>query len=446
MSADRPAPAPEPAPLAEAGGALRALLFLAAFALYWVTLNPFVTPSVDEITFGVGSSGAFNQLVTLALFGALFVCGLASPMRRAVLQPRALVIALFGWLALTALLADSPFSALRSVVTGFMICVNAAVLLLLPRDSRQFSWLVGAAVLMALALAYYTVLAMPAIGIHQPYEIREPQHAGLWRGHMRHKNGAAMVMVLAVYFGLYVFDAGRRLMGGLIVVLSGIFLFQAEGKTAMAMLPAIIVLAAMLERWPGLRVPAVIGGLIGFQAVTLGAAAIPAVAAAIEALGVDSTFTDRTAVWRLALGAIAERPLTGYGFHGFWQSEDLIHGAGGLETWAVLSPDAHQSYLEIVMIGGLPALALAVGWLVIVPLRDLGRAWATGADPALTRLFARIWLYLVFAACLESTFFSGPNASWFTFLVAVAGLRYQAGSELVPGPAPRAAAPEPARA
>ena len=79
-------------------------------------------------------------------------------------------------------------------------------------------------------------------------------------------------------------------------------------------------------------------------------------------------------------------------------------------------------------------------WLLWLPLKDVGRADAAGNDPALTRLFTRIWLYGVFSACVESLFFQSGSLVWFFMLIAVFGLRLQGRATLVAG----ADAPRPA--
>ena len=49
----------------------------------------------------------------------------------------------------------------------------------------------------------------------------------------------------------------------------------------------------------------------------------------------------------------------------------------------------------------------------------------------LTRLFTRIWLYGLYASCVESFFFANSGPIWITILIGVFGLRYQHRSQLV---------------
>ncbi|MDA4805321.1 hypothetical protein NY486_05360, partial [Enterobacter hormaechei] len=68
---------------------------------------------------------------------------------------------------------------------------------------------------------------------------------------------------------------------------------------------------------------------------------------------------------------------------------------------------------------------------LFLPLRDIGRADKAANNPALTRLFVRVWLYGIYTACVESMFFQSGSPLWFAFLFAVFGLRLQANASIV---------------
>ncbi|MNV68291.1 O-Antigen ligase [compost metagenome] len=146
----------------------------------------------------------------------------------------------------------------------------------------------------------------------------------------------------------------------------------------------------------------------------------------ITELGIDATFTNRADIWRFAFGALAEQPVTGYGFKAFWQTEELVHSGGAIETWAVAAANGHNSYLDIALMTGFPGLLLTVLWILVLPLRNIARMAATEQHSHLTRLFTRVWLYTIFNAGLESLFYEGGNLLWFTFLFSLYGLHLQA--------------------
>lgn len=415
------------------GSVLGSLLFLAVFAFYWITATPFVdltgAAAVDP---AAGNSNALNQLLALSLFASMILFYLARGRGIPLFGPMWLLVGIVGWCVLTSVLAVHPDLAIKRTILIAIIAVNAAVLLLLPRSETEFARLLGIGVLAVLALCYYGVFFLPNLSIHQASEIREPMNAGLWRGLFPHKNGASSAMVLAVLIGLFIASVRSRLTGYTIAALAAYFLSNTGGKTSILVLPAILVLASVIERLPWSRIPIVVGGLIAFNVVAVGSAVSEPLRDFVTALGVDPTFTNRSDIWRFALSAIAERPWTGYGLESFWQTEGLVYGGDTLETWAAAAYNGHNGYLDALIAMGIPGLVLTIIWAVFIPLGDLARAQRAGNDPRMTRLFVRIWLYVLFTGCVESVFYGGGGAPWFCLLFALFGLRLQGVASLVP--------------
>jgi O-antigen ligase len=317
-------------------------------------------------------------------------------------------------------------------VIQVLFLVNAALLPLLPKSHGEFVRLTCFVALIALALSYFGVLLLPQVSIHQASDIIEPMIAGLWRGHYIHKNAASAAMVVTVFVALYAYSAGWRLVAVALFVGGTFFLLNTGGKTSLATLPAILLLAWIVERQAWLRVPLVVGGLIAFNVLTLGSAFSTAIYDFLEGLGIDPTFTNRIDIWRIAMRQALEVPLTGVGLNTYWGSYSVIYGGGDIETWAYTAGSAHNGYLDVAMNTGIPGLALVLFLFVLRPLTQIGQAFASGNDASLTRLFLRIWLFGVMNAALESLFYSRGGVHWFLFLVAVFGLQYQAKSRLVP--------------
>lgn len=429
--------APHQARTGSAGQVGRAMLFLVVLAYYWVTLQPF--PDLGLLSTAdpwVGNSNLVNQAVAIILFGLLAIAALRHPLLGEIAQPRGLLIVLFGWFALTSLLAADPGTALRRVVMAAMVCIGASIFLLLPRDEKQFAKLLGSALLVLLGLCYWGVAFMPLRAIHQSTDVVEPLLDGLWRGFYSHKNVTAEAMAFTVFAGLFVWARWSKFVGALLVGLALFFLYKTGGKTSLAMVPAIIIVAWAFMRWRRARYPLVLGGLGLFNVAAIGSSVWPGVRTFVDGLGIDATFTDRVDIWQLAFSAIRAKPLTGYGFQSYWQTETLVYGGGNVETWAVYAANSHNAYLEAIINAGLPGLVLVLVWLVLRPIGDMARAEQTHNDRALTRLFVQVWLYGIFAASLESSFFANAGPIWFTILVAVFGLRYQGRAQVVRQPAP----------
>jgi O-antigen ligase len=414
------------------GGAVAAIVFVLAFAYFWVSLNPFADQSSPDAAMPWGgSSNAVNQILVVVMAVVLFTAIRHHPSRHLLLQPHVLVFLILLWFSAVSLLAADPPTALRRIAFTVLVCFSANALLLLPRSEESFAKLLGIGLLAALALAYFGVLALPDRAIHQSTDTMEGALAGDWRGQFGHKNAAAAAMVIVVFCGLYVTRTWSRWLGILIVAAAAIFLVKTGGKTAMGTLPLILLFAALFERYDWLRVPIALGGPLALNFVVIGAAVSEPIKRFVLGLGIDPTFTDRAGIWRLAMGAIADRPWTGYGFQSFWQTNSLVYGGGSVETWAVTAAHSHNAFLEAMINAGIPGLGLVILWLVILPIGDASRASRGGNDPALSRLFIRIWLFSIFEACLESNFFANTGPLWFSMLVAVTGLRLQARANLV---------------
>ncbi|MDQ0559778.1 O-antigen ligase [Rhizobium mesoamericanum] len=417
---------------ARKSGTFAAFLFLAIFSYFWVGLSPFPDPNAASLStpYG-GTSNVLNQLIVIAMSTVVLVTVLKNPARHLLLRPYGLLICLMVWLLFTGLFAGDPSAAFRRIVFAILVCLCANAALLIPRDGRQFAKLMCIGLTFTVGLSYFGVIAFPHLAIHQATDALEQSLAGDWRGHFGHKNVAAAAMVYAVFFGLYLAKAGHGRVGMVIALSAGFFVLHAGGKTSAAMLPAILLLAWIFERWTKLGAVMLIGSLAGLNLILLAAAVSPSFSSLLASAGIDPTFTDRGSIWRLALSAIAERPIIGYGFQSFWQTEALFNSGQAMTTWAVTAANSHNGYVEQLINGGIPALAMVVMWLVILPIGDVRRALSGSNDIALTRLFLRIWLFSLFLACLESPFFGNSGPIWFTMLLAVFGLRLQANAGLV---------------
>lgn len=430
-----------------ATGMAAPLLFMATLLFYLVTLTPFIDLTAaatgDAAT---GRSNTLNQIVYLGLTAALWLAILRSGARHLVARPRGILLVMLVWFALISAISTQPDLALKRVFLAMLTIVNGSILLLLPRSERQFAGMLTLCCLGAVALAYLGVALMPHLAIHQPDEIREPMNAGFWRGHFAHKNVAAAAMVIISFVGLYLFGTGRRIVGGIMLLLAAAFLARTGGKSAIAALPGILAIAWAFERWRPLRVPMVVFGIAAFNIVTIGCAMSPAMRGLIAGLGIDPTFTNRIDIWRIGATAALDRPLTGHGFQLFWQTDAMVHKGGAAAGWAYAAFNGHNAYLDMAITTGLPGLLLTLVLIVWLPLRAIDRAEATTNDPALTRLFVRIWLYGILAACVESLFFQSGSLIWFTLVVAIFGLHLQASAHEIREPANHPSRLEPAHA
>lgn len=391
---------------------------------FWIGPTPF-HGGTDEAV-----STLLPQLILLGLTGLALGLFLVSGSARS-FQGLAGIGVLAGWLLVSALFTPNPGTGLRQGIVQIIVMLNAYLVLHLPRDEQAFAKAGLWAVALALGLSYFGVLFRPAAGIHQMGDLLEPFLSGLWRGHFIHKNAASAAMVVAVFYALYLHARGWRLSGWVLGLAALVFLVQTGGKTSLATLPLVIIVVFCIEKLPFWRWLIVLGGLAVFNTIVLGVTFQPDFAEAIAALGIDPSFTNRTDIWRIAMAAASEVQATGMGLHAFWGSDQNLFGGGLIETWAYAAGSAHNGFIDVALNIGLPGLMLVIAIFVIAPLRNLGPAFAGSNSPALTRLFARIWLFGIINACLESLFFARSGILWFCFVMACIGLFFQARTQLV---------------
>lgn len=414
-----------------AGGRRLTVLLLAVMGYFWVTLSPL--PDMSGLTSDTpwgGTSNVINQIVVLAMFGVLLSCVGTRGAWGLLFQQRLLLAALLFWFLITAILGDDPGSALRRVIFGVIVIFCANAFLLLPRNQTQFNAVIAAVLCVVVLLSYFGVAAMPGRAIHQATDGLESSLAGDWRGIYSHKNITAAAMAMSVFFGLYLAATGSRRLGWFLAAGALLFVLFSGGKTSTIMVPFTLLVAWLFERCRSLRALLVWGTLIVANTIMIGAAVSDQIGGALSSLGIDATFTERSSIWRLAMSAIAERPLLGHGFQSFWQTDKLFTGQAATETWAVTAANAHNGYIEAVINAGVPGLILTLLWLVRSPMRSAADALDGGNNIHLTRLFLRIWLFGIFLACLESAFYVNTGPVWFAILIGVLGLGLQARSTL----------------
>ena len=415
-----------------AGGKIAAILVLMVFSYFWIGLDPLPDSTLIDPTKAYGgSSNRLNQIVVILMAGIVLFAVLGKDSRGLLLQPRFLLFAVFGWFFFVALFAGDPGTAFRRTVFAALVCMFASAVLLLPKSRDQFVTLVTLVLTAMLALAYLTVTVLPHVGVHQATDPLEAQLAGDWRAHFGHKNAAAIAMVFTFFFGLYLMKVRSFLLGAAIALLAFVFLIKTGSKTSTALMPAILVFAWIFERFRMGRLVLIVLSLSAVNAVLMSAASSRTIQSLLASMGIDPTFTERTSIWQLAMHAIGNSPLVGYGMQSFWQTNALFRSSSSLYTWAVTAANSHNGYVDLFINGGVIAFLLVTIWLVVLPVRYLSRALQGDNDRYLTRLYMRIWLYTLFIACLESPFFVNAGPIWFTMLIAVFGLRLQAYEVLV---------------
>jgi O-antigen ligase len=406
---------------------LRAATFIGALLAAWISLRPFV--NLAELDLAETSSG--NDTIAYAVFGGLAVLtglltisenrkGLAT-----LLSPGFLILS--GWIVISVVLSTDPAVSIKRFTMTAAAAAVASMMFFLPRSQPEMARWFSIAVLGLLATCYLGILFAPNLSIHLATDLEEPLLAGDWRGVFGHKNGAAAVMAMMLFLGIYIARSGLTIAGLASAAMAAIFLINSGGKSALALCVVTFALSSLaaIVRSFWLRAIMLLSPLLLLNMLSVGTVMSDRLAAIAAALPLDTSFTGRTEIWIFALQSLQSRLALGYGFAAFWGAGATRSTPAGME-WVATVAHSHNGYLDTALAMGLPGLALLIAVLVIAPLRDFHVADRGGNGGPLTMALLRIWLFGIYLASFESFFLDRADPIWFTFLIAVFGLHYLA--------------------
>ncbi|MBV8925533.1 MAG: O-antigen ligase family protein [Bradyrhizobium sp.] len=406
---------------------LRAATFIGALSLAWISLRPFV--DLAELDLAETTSG--NDAITYAVFGGLAVLTglLAIPDNRrglaTLLTPGFLIFA--GWIVVSVVTSTDLMVSLKRFSLTAAAAAVASMMFFLPRSQSEMSRWFAVAVLGLLATCYLGIAFVPNLSVHLATDLQEPLLAGDWRGVFGHKNVAAAVMVMMLFLGIYIMRSGLAVAGFACIAMAVIFIFNAGGKSALALCVVTFALSSLITivKSFALRLILLVSPLLMLNLLSVGTVMSDRLAAIADALPFDTSFTGRTEIWIFALQSLRDRMWLGYGFAAFWGTGATRATPAGME-WAATVAHSHNGYLDTALAMGLPGLALLTLVLVIAPLRNFHLADRSGNGGPLTTALLRIWLFGIYLAGFESFFLDRADPIWFTLLIAVFGLHYLA--------------------
>ncbi|WP_048646754.1 O-antigen ligase family protein [Nitratireductor soli] len=402
-----------------------------------ISFRPF-QPAGADLT---GDGGDIVNQIGFGGLGALSLASLLTFVDRRVLS--ALLspwwLLLLGFLFLSILNTPAPAATMRSAAFSLIGILSMAAVLTLPRTADAFCRVLVVAGFTIVALSYLGLIIVPGAAIHQAGEV-ESQHAGLWRGVFTHKNIAGPVMASLSFAGIYLWRRGWRRAGGLLFVAAMFFVLHTGSKTTAGTVP----LAGLLIALPGLfglrlLVPIlVVTTVCGMAVATLGIVFIEPVRQLASVLAPDLTYTGRTSLWAFAGEMLAKRPWTGYGFENFWLTQTVFTADHPFDrAWDVRGAvHGHNSYMDVAIAMGLPALGVAIIAFIAAPLRDYMRVPPYRENVFLADFFMMIVVFALLNGFLESFFFRRADPVWMFFVMAALGLRLVA-RFAVPGHARR---------
>lgn len=400
--------------------------FLSGLGLFLLllTLQPFA--AAPQTLEGESSGNIVNQIgyVTLALIYGTAMAVFCERAALARLRSSSLIVVLVV-AAISLPQALDPEASFRALMLASFALVLVAGVLLLPWTQVSFARAAAHATLALLILVYAALVLAPSLAIHGSDGV-EGVHAGHWRGHLTHKNYAAPVFSMVAMFGIYVWRMGLRWRGAAIVLLSVVFVLNSGSKTTMGFLPIAIglVLMARLTGRPRLMLAVHAGFVLLVGALTVGTVLSPTLLQISAAINADPTFTGRDEIWKFAAAKIAEKPWLGHGYVSFWQTAAVTRLEENFEaSWDVRGiGSGHNSYLDALLMFGIPGGLVMTYVLMIKPLRNYLVAQADPERRRLADLGAMMVMFMTYIGMLESFFLNRAEPIWLLLAFSVLAL------------------------
>lgn len=403
-----------------------------AFFLLMLTLTPF--PRIYESE-AVDEGNIINQLGYIGL-GSLYLSVMIMTVDRRILKsllsPTWFIV--FGIAYISCLQSYDPVTSARGVTQSLVVMILVAGVLVLPRTERDFVNAGANAILTLLIIVYAMIMLAPERAIHTGVGF-ETWHAGNWKGHLIHKNVAAPVYSVLCMFGIYCLRSGAPRRGWAIALLAANFVLHTGSKTTTGFLPlaVLIVLAgAMLgrRRW---MIAAHFAFTIIILCLTLGTIYSDTFLSITSSLLGDPSYTGRDDIWKFASASIKDHVMLGYGYFSFWLSP-VIRGleADFEANWDVRGiVTGHNTYLDAVVMFGVPGGLTIIALLMVKPFRDYMRA----VQHPSSRLFAdfciMVVIFMTYNGMMESFFLNRADPMWMQLALAVFGLNIASKRSLI---------------
>ena len=281
----------------------------------------------------------------------------------------------------------------------------------------RLSRLLGVALGLAGATSILASLLFPDWAVHHG-----ANHDGDWRGLFLQKNSAGAAMVLALLVAaanLATAWPQRRNWGLFLAALALLGVVGSGSRTAWFLSLLVVTLAVWVALLRFRQLAAHIVVLISSLALLSAVVVVVDIFAStakpedVRILGRDLTATGRYTLWTAMWPYIADQPLAGYGFKGFWT------GTGPcLELWNTLgwqAANGHSSWVDVLLELGALGLAMVLG-LVLAFVSLLLRCWRRlGPGQAMWILGV---LALVIIQGLSDTTLIEPNGPLWTLTLA----------------------------
>ena len=305
--------------------------------------------------------------VTQLLILAVLLAILATQWRRSLPLLRHLLpyIAIVALCMLSVLWSDNPLPTLRRSLS-LLTCVAFGVYLTRRFTLRGAITMAGQAAVFLGVLSILVFVAVPSIGRETALGY---EHA--MRGVFSQKNPMAECMLLGLTcYAFRILEDGLRRshVACALLLLLCIVLGRSATSLGIALLMATATLFFALHGRTRLRL--LLGFSVGWMVLAAVVMLVVAPDLMFQLAGRDASLTGRGPLWHEVLRVIAERPLLGHGYAGFWNQDSReVQYLWLMAGWQ--APDAHNGYLDVTVELGLVGLVLYLALWSRVTLRGL---------------------------------------------------------------------------
>ena len=252
----------------------------------------------------------------------------------------------------SVLWSDNPLPTVRRGVS-LLTCVSFGVYLTQTVQLRGAIAMAGRCAVFLGLLSVTVFIAVPSVGRETALGYERAM-----RGVFSQKNPMAECMLFGLTcYAFRLLDEGvrRSHLACIAVLLLCIALGRSATSLAIAMLMLFAALFLALRGRPRLRL--VMAFVAGWGLLAVGTMLLVAPGLMFQLAGRDTSLTGRGPLWHEVVRVIAERPLFGHGYAGFWNEDSRqVQYLWLLVGWQ--APDSHNGYLDVTVQIGLVGLAL----------------------------------------------------------------------------------------
>lgn len=370
-------------------------LIISSLLLYYLGVD--VAPDIVKLM-NVASYAMLAPLIVWRWKRLLYVATRNVPMLLLI----GMAIASVFWSASPDYTSNEIKAFLRATLLGVYLATRYTF----KDQVRLLAWVFG----IAIVLSLFFTLAVPSYGIHA--------EGGAAKGIFTFKNLLATIMTIGgMLFILIAFDSKKhRWLPWTVVTMAIAALVLSQGKTAYSVFLLVLCLLPIrnvVKQQYKLRVVLfLIILLIGGSAIVLFFGNLEFIL--VDTLGKNMEFNGRLPIWTLMMHKGMERPWLGYGFVGFWTSDESLYvinnsWAGTGET-AGLRFNAHSGYIDLFLQLGFLGMTLYIVDFFSVLARGVALLF-------LTPIQETFWILPTLVALLFFNFADTlsiitPNALW----------------------------------